>query len=95
MDDLIAEIVAKYGTRDPREIADRAGVPIVYEHWHPTTLGEFERKTGTIRVNLNAEAADKDEIIAHELGHFFAAKLALARDEDEKFARDFAVVLMN
>ena len=95
MEQIVAEIVARYGTRDPREMAGRAGVPVVFERWHPTTLGEFERKTGTIRVNLNAENVDADAVIAHELGHFFAAELKLDREDDEKFARDFAELLRN
>ena len=93
MERMIAELIAEYGTRDAREIANCAGVPIVYERWHPTTLGEFERKTATIRVNLNAEGADLNTIIAHELGHYFAAGLNLTKVEDEKFARDFAEFL--
>jgi hypothetical protein len=95
MESTVAEIVAKYGTRDPREIAERAGVLVIFERWHPITLGEFERKTDTIRINVNAEGIDTDTIIAHELGHFFAAGLNLNREEDEKFAREFAEVLTN
>ena len=95
MEQIVAEIVARYGTRDPREMAGRAGVPVVFGRWHPVTVGEFERKTGTIRVNLNAEGVDAEEVIAHELGHYFAAELKLDREDDERFAREFAELLKN
>ncbi len=73
---------------------------IVYESWQPTTIGEFEKKTRTIRVNRialeksdNAETLEK-EIIAHELGHFYAADLKLEQKKEEKFARAFAEKLL-
>ena len=94
------KIVNEYGTGDVFAIAERAAVKIVYESWYPVTIGEFERKTSTIRVNRaalekseNAERLEK-KIIAHELGHFFAAKLNLDKLEEETFAHDFAEQLI-
>lgn len=97
MKNLINQIVYKCGSRDVFEIAESAGVKIVYESWHPSTIGEFERKGRTIRVNRialeksdNAETLEK-KIIAHELGHFYAIDLKLEQNEEEKFARAFAI----
>jgi Zn-dependent peptidase ImmA (M78 family) len=97
---LIDEIVRKYETRDVFVIAEKAGATIIYENWHPATIGEFEKKTKTIWVNRNAlslagNAEDlKKKIVAHELGHFFAVDLKLDKREEEKFARAFAESLL-
>ncbi len=100
MKSSIDRIVYECGSRDVFEIAESAGVKIVYESWHPSTIGEFERKTQTIRVNRTAlEKSDDAEtlekkIIAHELGHFYAIDLKLEPKEEEKFARAFAERLL-
>ncbi len=100
MKSFIDRIVYDCGSRDVFEIAESAGVKIVYESWHPLTIGEFEKRRRTIRVNRtalekseNAETLEK-EIIAHELGHFFAVDLKLEQKEEEKFARLFAKELL-
>jgi predicted SprT family Zn-dependent metalloprotease len=100
MENYVDEIMRKLDTRDVFEIAESAGVKIVYESWHPTTVGEFERKTRTILMNRIAlEKSDnaktlKKEIVAHELGHFYAIDLKLERKEEERFARAFAERLL-
>ena len=86
-------ICAEFGTDNIVEIAEKAGVKIVYEKWFPMTIGEFDRKNNTINVNLNAREK-VEKIIAHELGHFFAQDLNLSRAEEEKFCADFAKVLL-
>lgn len=94
--ELAKNVIEKFATRDVFEIARKVGAKIVYESWYPTTIGEFERETNTILVNLralenNKNAADLEKIIiAHELGHFFAGDLNLDKSEEEKFAKDFA-----
>ena len=92
----VFEITEKFGTRDVFEIARRANVCINYESWHPATIGEFERKTQSIRVNLRASerGISFEKIVAHELGHFFAADLKTSRSEEEKFACEFAENLL-
>lgn len=93
---FVDKIVREYGTRDIFFISEKAGIAIIYESWHPLTIGEFERGKKTIFVNRNAMAnAENSEdlekkIIAHELGHFFAINLRLGKKEEEKFARLFA-----
>ena len=86
-------ICAEFGTDNIVEIAERAGVEIVYEKWFPTTIGEFDRKNKKICVNLNAREK-VEKIIAHELGHFFAWDLNLSRAEEERFCEDFAKSLL-
>lgn len=82
-------IIERYPTRDPFRIAERAGVRIIYESWFPATIGEFDKKRRTICVNMRAgEAFEK--IVAHELGHFFAAELGFDKATEEKFCREFA-----
>lgn len=88
------KIVAQFATNDVYKIAEKAGVKIVYEDWYPVTIGEYEKKTKTIRVNCRALQKDKKnlerKIIAHELGHFFAVDLKLDKKEEEIFAHKFA-----
>lgn len=97
---LCDEIIRDYRTRDVFLIAEKVGVSIIYESWHPVTFGEFEKNTKTIRVNGNAlaSAANAEDlerkIVAHELGHFFAVDLKLGRKEEEKFARAFAEIFL-
>lgn len=87
------KIIEKFGTRDCFLIAEKAGVRIVYEKWHPVTVGEYDKKTRTICVNLRALTDNKfsaEKIVAHELGHFFAGEYNFDRKTEEEFARDFA-----
>ena len=87
------KIIEKFGTRDCFAIAEKAGVKIVYQNWHPATVGEFNKKTRTICVNQRALENDEfseREIIAHELGHFFAEEYNLDRENEESFAVNFA-----
>ena len=90
----------EHKTRDVFLIAEKAGVSIIYESWHPATIGEYDRKTKTIRVNRNAPGKAEDaenmreKIIAHELGHFYAIDLKMDKKEEETFARSFAEKLL-
>jgi len=92
------QVIETYGTRDCFIIAKKAGVKIVYENWHPVTIGEYDRKAKMIRVNLRALTENKyskKAVIAHELGHFFAAEFNLSRIDEETFAVEFAKKLTN
>lgn len=90
-------IIEKFGTNDVFTIAERADVKIIYENWHPTTVGEFDKRRKIICVNRRAVAEKhyvEREIIAHELGHFFAAEYSLDRKNEESFAVNFAKEFM-
>lgn len=91
--ELAKRVFAEFRTNNVFEIAEKAGVKIVYEKWFPATIGEFDRKNKTICVNLNARVKT-EKIIAHELGHFFAPDLNLNRAEEEKFCDGFAKKLL-
>lgn len=100
IENFVKRTVAEFGTSDPYKIAEIAGVKIVFESWHPVTIGEFERPTKTILVNRRAVAESEtgdnleENIIAHELGHFFAADWKLDKAEEENFAHQFAKTLV-
>ncbi len=94
--EAVKKVIEKFGTRDCFAIAEKASVEIVYESWHPVTIGEYDKFSKTIRVNLRALESGKfseRKIIAHELGHFFAAEFDFDRKTEEAFACDFTVEL--
>jgi Zn-dependent peptidase ImmA (M78 family) len=100
-DRFTRKIIEKFGTNDVYEIAEKNGVSILYENWYPVTIGEFERKTKTIRINLrvlgnkgNNEILERT-IIAHELGHFFAGEFHFNKKDEEIFAHEFAENLIS
>jgi hypothetical protein len=77
---LARRVVDEFDTRNPRTIAERVGVQVSYLRWPLVTVGEFDSKTSTINVNLNALQYAKQEsdrwfsadallnaIVAHEL----------------------------
>ena len=94
--EVAQKILEKFGTNDVFEIALKSNISIVYEDWYPTTIGEFDKQTNTICVNNRALKESKNAIelekiiIAHELGHFFAAEFDLGNLSEEQFAREFA-----
>jgi Zn-dependent peptidase ImmA (M78 family) len=96
--ETVKKVIEKFGTCDCFAIAEKSGVRIVYESWHPATVGEFDRKAKTISVNLCALTDDKyskEAVVAHELGHFFATEFNLSRADEETFAVEFAEKLTN
>lgn len=93
--ELAHQISQRYGTTDATEIAQRAGVVVRYERWHPATMGEYHKKDRTICINL-AAPLEPTQILAHELAHFFIheAAILLPRLEEEKLAESFADALI-
>lgn len=98
--ELIKKVLLNFGGDDVYEIAERAGVKIIYEKWFPATAGEFHRKTKTIVVNENA-AIPPEKIVAHELGHYFLTEFEWQRIskgtgcfDEEKFCDEFADCLL-
>ena len=67
---LAQKVMAQYHSNDPVLLAQQAGIRRDYARWKPVTYGEFDRKTCTITINLNAPLSIR-EILAHELGHYF------------------------
>ena len=93
---IVKNLIERFGTNDVFEIVLKSNVKIVYDDWYPTTIGEFDKKTNTICINNRAVKESKNAIelekiiIAHELGHFFAAEFDLENLSEEQFAREFA-----
>jgi Zn-dependent peptidase ImmA (M78 family) len=92
--ELAQKVIQHYGTADVFELVQSTGVTILYAHWHPTTMGEFHKKTKTIYINLDA-LIEKERIIAHELGHYFIDHfgLKMSKDDEEKTVQEFAKML--
>lgn len=93
---LAKKIMAQYNTANVFEIVQSAGITLIYAHWHPTTMGEFHKKTKMIYINLNF-VLEKERIIAHELGHYFMAEngIILSRIEEEKRVEEFVEKLFS
>jgi hypothetical protein len=88
---LAMDVERQYGTNDVFEIAARAGLKVEYSRWPLITVGEFERRTSTITVNLAAleiqgkpigQSPDQLArlIVAHELGHYFDERSTTKRN---------------
>lgn len=88
--DLALSVIQKYGINDITVIGQRAGIQIYYERWEAVTYGEFDRKKKSIHINLNAPVAI-NEILAHELGHYFVHQSGMrrSREEEEKMVEEF------
>lgn len=95
-EELAQEVMDEFGTNDIFVLCERAGIIVHFEKWHPVTLGEFDRKTNAICVNLNAKI-DQKQIIAHELGHYFIHQkgIKLSRNEEEKIVDDFTKTMLS
>lgn len=94
---LLAEkIIQEYGNIRPTDLAQKAGCTLVFERWYPATYGEFHVKTQQIVINLNAPIP-LEEVIAHELGHFFIQKygLSMSRAAEETLVNEFAITLLS
>lgn len=93
---LAQSVVAQFTTREPFELALRAGVKVTYAHWHPVTWGEFDQRSRSICLNL-AAPIPLAKILAHELGHYFSNLETDRRNrsKQEKVAEEFAEALLN
>lgn len=103
--ELARRVAAEYGTSDVFNIAECAGVKIIYESWALVTIGECEPERNFITVNARAiEIADdtgsevERAIIAHELGHIFEWRTRVnpgdAEEDREGVAHGFSTRLL-
>lgn len=94
-EELAKNIIQEFSTQDIFMLCEKADIVLRYESWYPVTLGEFDRKTKKICINLNAKI-DQKQIIAHELGHYFIHRngLKLSKIEEEIMAEAFAKTLL-
>lgn len=101
---MVESIVEKYGTRNPRRIANDMGIQIIYE---PLGMinGYFTTMCRQKQIHINCELDERRMLftIAHELGHAvmhprentpFLKSTLLSVNKLEKEANLFAVKLM-
>jgi Zn-dependent peptidase ImmA (M78 family) len=86
---LAEKIYAEYGTTDVFQLAGKAGCTVVYARWEPVTLGEYHRKTKTIFLNENGVGERLENVLVHELGHFFCD--TFCGNVPQKEAEDVAI----
>lgn len=89
---LAEKVATQYGIQDVFQLAEKAGCTILYARWEPVTLGEYHRKTKTIVLNENRGGARLEDVLAHELGHFFCDDFLgnVQKQEAEEIATAFA-----
>jgi Zn-dependent peptidase ImmA (M78 family) len=95
--ELAEKIISEYGTTDVFKLAEKAGCTVEYARWQPVTLGEYHRKTKTIVLNENRGGARLEDVLAHELGHFFCDAFLenIEKQEAEMVANEFAAAWMS
>ncbi|HPH20905.1 MAG TPA: hypothetical protein PLE32_19080, partial [Haliscomenobacter sp.] len=52
--ELAQAVVEQYGTTDPFLLAELAGIKLDYARWHPLSWGEYDSRSRSICLNLNA-----------------------------------------
>jgi Zn-dependent peptidase ImmA (M78 family) len=94
--ELAEKVCAQYGTTDVFKLAEKAGCTVMYARWQPVTLGEYHRKTKTIVLNENRGEARLEDVLAHELGHFFCDAFLknIEKQEAEDIATAFAAAML-
>lgn len=94
--ELTQLVVEQYSTMDPFLLAELAGIKVDYARWHPISWGEYDSRSRSICLNLNAPIP-LEQILAHELGHYFVQQFLGKnnRKEEELLASDFATGLFS
>lgn len=68
------ETLRRYGPGRPQEIATACGIPVIRRKLSPGVLGALgyddEHGTWAILVNEEANLAEEEFTVAHELGHY-------------------------
>lgn len=62
--ELARRVIASCGTSDVFDLARQACVRVVYERWPLVTVGEYDPRAATIRVNLAALEQSRQRIEA-------------------------------
>ncbi|WBX80161.1 ImmA/IrrE family metallo-endopeptidase [Virgibacillus salarius] len=101
----VGQLVKKYGTSDPFEIAKAMEIEVVYENLGKS-LGYFSSLYRTTIIHINESIPYKKQLytIAHELGHvvlhpeentaFLKANTFCLTDKNEVEANTFAIELL-
>lgn len=103
---IVNELVNRYGTRDPFEIAGLKNIKVIEYDLHPDILGFYKyiRRNKFIFLNSDLTHEKKVFTISHELGHselhprlntpFLRKKTLLSTDKMEIEANRFAIELL-
>ncbi|MGH4050601.1 MAG: ImmA/IrrE family metallo-endopeptidase [Clostridium sp.] len=69
--DIAQQMIKKYKTNDPFELAELLKIKIVYEYLGKHTRGFYQAcpKVKIIHINNELDNADRRIVCAHELGH--------------------------
>lgn len=102
---LVTQIIKKYKTNNPFELAEALGIDVLYENLGSIN-GYYTKilRCKFIHVNYNLDEARQRYTIAHELGHallhpnantpFLREKTLFSVDKLERQANTFAVELL-
>lgn len=102
---LVSQLVKKYGTNDPFELADLLGVIVVFEPLG-NALGYYNKNFRVPIIHINQDVDTKKQffVCAHELGHavqhpdtstsFLKKNTLLSTEKIEIEANTFAIELL-
>lgn len=103
---IVNNLIIKYGTNDPFEIAERKNIKVIEFDLHPEILGfyRYVRRNMFIFLNSHLDFHDKLFTCAHELGHsqlhprintpFLKRNTFFSTDKIEREANEFATYLL-
>ncbi|SHK68420.1 ImmA/IrrE family metallo-endopeptidase [Tepidibacter formicigenes] len=106
IDIRVKNLVKKYGTRDPEQIAKEMGLIIKYKSYNDYTKGFYinVKRNKFIVINSNLDECSKRIVLAHELGHamlhsskevhFIRENTLFPRGKIENEANKFAAELL-
>lgn len=69
--EVVANLITKFGTRDPYELADGLNLLIIEQPMHTLVKGfyQYYKRNGLIYINSNLEKREQRVVCSHELGH--------------------------
>lgn len=104
--DTALELVKRFKTTNPFEIAERMNIHVFFKSLHPSIMGfyKYNKKNQYICINENLNGNDQIVTCSHELGHckmhkhvntpFLRANTFLSVDKLERQANLFAIELL-
>lgn len=104
--EIVEELIKKYGTNNPFEIAKAKNIHIIETELHEEIFGfyKYMRRNKFIFLNSNLDKEEKLFTFCHELGHseihpklsapFLRSKTLISIDKIENEANRFAVELL-
>lgn len=102
----VIELVTKYGTNNPYELAEMLGIQVIHRNLHEEIMGFYfyDRRNKYIFINSNLNENKKIFVCGHEVGHgvlhptantpFMREKTLFSTNKIEAEANIFAVELL-